>query len=303
NSYCLAVSDNQAHVVHFTEGYNLINISNPYNPNILSTYTDLAEYCYQHEIAVKGNLAYITNEIEGLLVLDVSNPLNVTKVTQLQIEDSETEEVRISGNYIIVVNQVSWYNPTYKISIYNNTNQYNPTYIGTYRSTSSNPYSIDIKDDLAFIKELVYINSTHSFKRISILNFSNPLNPFKIGEFGGLDSPRNIEFGDDLVFVADKGLRVFNISNFKNITLVGQFYDGGLGFLLDIEYSDGLIYLADGMDNLEIVGFDADKDGLADYVEDYVYYTDSGDPDTDDDGINDGDEILNDTDPKNPLDY
>lgn len=48
---------------------------------------------------------------------------------------------------------------------------------------------------------------------------------------------------------------------------------------------------------VNVTGLDSDGDGLTDYDETNIYGTDPNDPDTDDDGVNDGDEVERGTDP------
>jgi len=56
-------------------------------------------------------------------------------------------------------------------------------------------------------------------------------------------------------------------------------------------------------DNTTLQGLDRDNDGLSDYDELYVYYTNPFDPDTDRDDVSDYDEVLGGSDPNNYSDW
>ena len=67
----------------------------------------------------------------------------------------------------------------------------------------------------------------------------------------------------------------------------------------DVEYSEELTAFAIGGGTITQEA-DTDEDGLKDYEELIIYYTDRLDSDTDDDGLTDGDEVnIHDTDPNN----
>jgi hypothetical protein len=67
---------------------------------------------------------------------------------------------------------------------------------------------------------------------------------------------------------------------------------------------DGVPILSDSADfNIDVAVLDSDADGLSDYDEINIYGTLPDDPDTDGDFINDGDEIINASDPLDPLSW
>jgi len=73
----VAVSGNYAYVADGYFGLQVINVSNPANPQRVGGY-DTSGFAYR--VAVSGNYAYVADGFGGLQVIDVSNPANPRRV-------------------------------------------------------------------------------------------------------------------------------------------------------------------------------------------------------------------------------
>jgi len=73
--------------------------------------------------------------------------------------------------------------------------------------------------DIAISSEAVFISDEWS--RIVIIDASNDTNIFETGVVGGWNIVKDIDYHDDLVFISDNGLQIFDISDPRMITREG----------------------------------------------------------------------------------
>ncbi len=77
--YAVAVNGNYAYV-GVSGGLQVIDVSNPANPQRVGGYATNRWGSDGSDVAVSGNYAYVAATLEGLLVIDVSNPANPQRV-------------------------------------------------------------------------------------------------------------------------------------------------------------------------------------------------------------------------------
>ncbi len=94
----MAVSGNYAYVADADAGLQVIDVSNPANPQRVGGY-DTSGYAYG--VAVSGNYAYVADCDAGLQVIDVSNPANPQRVGGYDTS-GYAYGVAVSGNYAYV---------------------------------------------------------------------------------------------------------------------------------------------------------------------------------------------------------
>src|SRR6266540_178442 len=93
----LAVSGNYAYVADELDGLQVIDVSNPANPQRVGGYDTM----YAFGVAVSGNYAYVADYDAGLLVIDVSNPADPQRVGGYDTSGNAWA-VAVSGNYAYV---------------------------------------------------------------------------------------------------------------------------------------------------------------------------------------------------------
>lgn len=68
----VAVSGNYAYIADWTNGLVIVDVSNPYHPTHVGSYTESS--ISSKSVAVAGDYAYVTDMEKGLLILDISTP-------------------------------------------------------------------------------------------------------------------------------------------------------------------------------------------------------------------------------------
>jgi hypothetical protein len=99
----VAVSGNYAYVADDTAGLQVIDVSNPANPQWVGGY-DTSGNAFG--VAVSGNYAYVADGQVGFQVIDVSNPANPQRVGGYATSGGAMD-VAVSGNYVYVA-AASW---------------------------------------------------------------------------------------------------------------------------------------------------------------------------------------------------
>src|SRR6266540_1996268 len=94
----LAVSGNYAYVADELDGLQVIDVSNPANPQRVGGYDTSG---FASGVALSGNFAYVADYTAGLQVIDVSNPASPQRVGGYDTSDS-ARGVAVSGNYAYV---------------------------------------------------------------------------------------------------------------------------------------------------------------------------------------------------------
>ena len=76
-AFGVAVSGGYAYVAADFSGLQVIDITDPQNPQIVGS---VDTPCVAHEVALAGAFAYVADEVSGLQVVDITNPQNPTIV-------------------------------------------------------------------------------------------------------------------------------------------------------------------------------------------------------------------------------
>ncbi|MBD3191120.1 MAG: hypothetical protein GF308_10770 [Candidatus Heimdallarchaeota archaeon] len=347
------ISEDLAFVANDIDGLLIIDISNPENLSLVTDYSDGGK---ANAVDVRNDLAYIAEGAAGLEILDVSDPYEPIELSQFNPGFSGCADIVIDGDFAFIADYSGGIriidisdpaNPVergthsdggfaYGVFVQNNfafvadyfdgleiidiSNPDNPIEVGEYAVPGVEAaVDVVVKDGNAFI---AYRNGG-----LYIFNVTDPTNPTEIGHYDDGNPAEGIFINNSLAFVAEDGggLEIIDISNPQNPQEIGQFNDGGDPYAENVFVQGEFIYVADGNDCLEIIGFDSDNDELADYTEEQIgtnpenpdcdnddlldgeeindYLTDPWDEDSDDDGFSDGDEIKFGTDPNDDQDY
>lgn len=265
----VTVVGNTAYVCAYLEGLNVVDVSDPSNPQLVNS---LSTFDATHRIASKGNHIYVTDIYGGLLVYDISQPhepylvgwytsieialqlslgvehLYLTgagneRVDILDISNSghprrlSTYELGRAAHHAIEHQHVMYVSlGRFGMHIVNIENPFNPIYVGIVDRRISELF---ISDYLLFTADLTF----------EIYDVTVPENPLLLSDILLPSAARSFTVLEDLVIISslDHGLLVIDIADPLNPLLMHSFPTNEWGGL---HIQDGLLYGA--MNRLEV---------------------------------------------------
>ena len=266
----VVVIDDLAYVADNLNGLQLIDISDPENPDSIGN-CDTPSNAYS--IWVLGEYAYIADGFSGLQIIDISDSANSFQVGEFDTPGYAID-VFVSGDYAYIADDRDG-----GIQIINISNPERPFRAGQYNT--GNAHGVSVSDDYAYVADnynglLIFdISDLESLNRvgrynelslaaditisgdyvyiadgefggIKIINISNPANPHLVGEYDTPGQAEDITISGDHAYVADRsgGIRIVNIADPENPIEVGYYHTPGSAHGVHVA-DDGLIYVAD----------------------------------------------------------
>ena len=282
-TYGLCYSNDMLFVANYELGLQILNVEDPTHPTKLGSFYDGGNAT---GVTVRGNRAYLADGSDGFEIIDISNPEAPTEIAQ-------GEEILFFDYYkkIQIIDDEAYLLDTDGLAIYSISEDTGDTLgeaLGSY--IGGNPSDFIVINDVAYL----------AGGRIDVVDVSDPEDPLLISYY--LGSFINLFLEGDVLFASsDNEIHLFNITNPNQLSEIGDFALSDS--ITDLFYSKGVLYLSHSgsANDLQIITFDRDLDGLNDYEEENVYHTDPNNPDTDGDGLTDGEEVIEyETDPLNP---
>lgn len=227
-------------------GFQIIDVQNPENPQVLSTYPT-PDFCL--DIKLQDEFAYVAGASSGLLIFDVSNPSSPF-LTNIYNPSGEYLrglflEPQSSNNLAYLV----WCCNPGKLEIINIPNPWFLQSLGQLTSGIDilymNPTTIQVQDGLAYLGNR-YIG-TPPQNHTLIVDVSDPANPVAVSAYPLTDFISGIALQGNILYLAgaSQGLLILNISNpftphlLGSIKLSGSavaqiFIQGTLAFIADM---------------------------------------------------------------------
>lgn len=225
--YDVAVSNNTAYVTSNTNGFSIMDVSNPAAPAQISQITAAQNPNINKavDVKVRNGFAYVGG-VGGLVVLDVANPAAPDEVSFTPI--TNIRGIELVGNlaYVLSLND--------GLYIFNVANPAAPAlvslmpYSGLNFVTSANRLAIE--GGYAFLKSHPTDSSNQG---VEIIDISNPNNPTLAGGIQTSHSPGMLVKGNTLFLthVNQGTLQAYDITTPATPSLAGSFADSdGIAF-------------------------------------------------------------------------
>jgi hypothetical protein len=250
---------NYAYVAEYSNGLQIIDISNPAAPIFAGSY-DTPDHAYG--VYVRDSIAYVANGQTGLLIINVSAPSNPVLIGNYNTP-GEAFDVVVQDDYAYVADNFSG------IQIVNISDPENPNLVGSYDTGAPNnvfvsgayAYTTEVDsyggDNYGYLYILgveepvnphlsgsyyfharpwgvsvlgnyAYLACSWSYSwpsNLMTLNIGNPSQPQFVGAFILPDEPRNIQIVDSFAYLADmdSGVVIIDISNPAHPTKAGSY--------------------------------------------------------------------------------
>jgi hypothetical protein len=161
--YAITVNGEYAYLAAQLTGLQIFDVSNPRNPNFVSSFS--YEDCYDcgRDVALKGDLAYLVGEV-GLRIINVSDPANPAEVGGIVTEGFPLA-VAVSGNYAYVAALEGG------LRIIDVSSPQSPTEVGFFANAINE--DVVVRDNLAFVAGFD--------AGLRIIDVSNPASPVEAG--------------------------------------------------------------------------------------------------------------------------
>jgi len=268
----VAANDSLAFVLDCYDGLYVLNISNPDNITVLSSYS--IEGIYGYRIFYYDHIAYLVYIEEGLIIVDLSDPLQPVEVGEYS-GLSLTQDVFVKDSIAVIVGgNVNYFAILLNVNDPANVTEVSSVYFDSHINTvfidgdylyvtekHSGLHIIDISDPTSpVITSFLEIPLANSFINsvfvadniayiscyvgIKIVDVSDPYNPYILIEYGTLDIDELL-IQDHYAFCAqgDEGIRLFDVSD--PVSPVELYYINTPGYATGIYYADNIYYCAD----------------------------------------------------------
>jgi len=270
----VVVVGNYAYAVAGITGIDIIDISNPASPTLVSQYDTSGSVM---DVFVDGNFAYVVYGSDGLQIIDISNKASPTRVGGYDT-DGYAGDVFVDGNFAYVAygsdglqiidishkafpTRVSGYDTSgfasgvfvagnfayvaggKALQIIDISNKASPTRVGGY---DTDGYAGDVFVDGNF----AYVSGS---KGLQIIDISNKASPTRVGGYDTSKYAYDVFVDGNFAYVADEeaGLEIIDISNKVSPTRVGGY--GTYGFPMGVFVDDNFAYVVYGIDGLQII--------------------------------------------------
>lgn len=206
----IRVIGNYAYIANATNstnggGINVVDVTNPASPQLLSTYPDYAEY-----IAGNGSMVGYSGGGYPCKILDISNPVNPVLACTYDLPLS-SQDVQIRGNYAYTGNN--------GFRVFDITDKSRPVQVG-YDSTDGAIIRLT-GDKAVFIRASMTANNP-----VMIMDISDPLHPGFIGQYMAPVMTWDLDLKDQLAYVACwwDGVRSVDFTDPANPVLFKHFF-------------------------------------------------------------------------------
>ncbi len=249
------INEQYVYLSVLNSGIEIINISNPMEPQLVNTYNNSLKYLNELVIDSQNNILYTTVYDKGLVILNISNPKEpqlITEYMQMNDWNYKYSEFCLADELLIVKIAGNDYGTGF--SILNISNPSQPAvlwsgYISRYVT------SLSVFDDLLIVGK--------HYNIVEIYDISDPISPELLSSVSNnwFFSENEIVTKESSVFVArgENGLLIVDIEHPKMARLVTTMKDHYSGESFDVFVQGDYVFLADGWDGLEIFKLDSYK--------------------------------------------
>ncbi|MCF6276951.1 MAG: fibronectin type III domain-containing protein [Candidatus Magasanikbacteria bacterium] len=222
--YDIFVSGTLAYLADGSGDFRILDVTDPYNPNILKSIT-LTNKGYGVELV--GTLAYVAAGTDGLVIIDVANYATASIIGSVATVGAQ--DVFVSGTIAYVADS------TGGLRIIDISNPTTPNIIGTYLD-SGIAYSVTVSGTVAYLAD--YYN-------IRTIDVSSSTNPTVLDSLA-MTRAYDVVVSNTIAYVADytNGLKIVDIASSTNINLSTTFdVVEGSSYSLDLVGTN--VYLAE----------------------------------------------------------
>ena len=209
------------------QGAKIINISDPYNPVLVSS---IALEVTPEDVFIRGNYAYYPCKSYGLRIVDISDPVNPVIVGTCDTP-GDANDVTLLGNLALVADRNEG------LQIMDITDPEAPYIIGNLPTPN---WLESVEND----GEYVYCGVDHN--GLWVVDISDPVNPIVVSDYYNSHSFEDVHIAGDYLCMAQgtaSGLRILDISDPLNPELVSHYVSPG--FMLDVAAWGDKVFIAD----------------------------------------------------------
>ncbi|MHA1396832.1 MAG: hypothetical protein ACTSSF_03915 [Candidatus Heimdallarchaeaceae archaeon] len=268
----LFVKGDLAYVVGSFIGLNILNISNPSNPVLVSSF---ATSGYAEGVAVRNNFTYIA-DVNDIVIVNTTDPFNPVAVSTI-VDGSSSRDLCIVGNVLFVAGS------TKGLLLYNITNPSSPSFLGSY-DTLNSAEGVFVQGDFAYVADGLYgdliivdISDLHHPSYVSRVPLgTNPVDVFVQGDFAYVADTHGYVY---IININDKNNPYLAVSYEDNQYTTGVTGEGS--FLYVAAHYGGVIILDITQPTKPVVqtSFKTKTDATEVFLKDGLLYVTAGGPD------------------------
>ncbi|MCD6285971.1 MAG: hypothetical protein J7M39_08675, partial [Anaerolineae bacterium] len=242
-AYDTEVVGTMAYVAAGSDGFRLIDVSEPATPTLVSTYdTPYSVFAS----ALSGTVAYVADGATGLLSIDITEPMTPTEVGR-QDTPGVAQDVALSGPYAFVADSARG------VRILDVGNATAPREVSAYDLPSASR-SVAVSGTHAFVGEYYYsAGASESLGVLRAIDLSSPAMLTQTDVYTLPDRGIDVVVQGPYAYVAanGSGLQIVDVSNPSALSFVGEVDTLKLAF--GIAVSGTMVYVADSSGGLRVV--------------------------------------------------
>lgn len=224
----LAVEGRLACVAKGEDGMDIVDVSNPGNPRVLSAYRG-----YGADVAISGRFAYIAGWNRGLSIVDLDDPKHPVEVGRYlePLIGERFETVAVSGRHAFVSGSdyTDFGRTVYFVHAIDVSNPTNCVKVGSYSTSGF----------MAVAGHFIYVNEGE--KGVSVIDFSDPSRPARIGHYDRPGKVGPVVVSGNYIYVARQtdGMEIFDVSDPSKPVRTG----GYVGNCVNLAVSGSQVYV------------------------------------------------------------